>query len=40
MGKFAGWFGGIFLGAIANCIAGHMVNCVFRAVGIDCPFED
>lgn len=38
MGK--GWikFGATALvGAVANCLAGHFVGCVFRQMGLSCP---
>jgi len=38
MGKgFIKWVGGIFVAAIANCVAGHLVDCMFERVGLPCP---
>jgi len=30
---------GAAVGAVANCIVGHIVGCVFRAAGLRCPCE-
>jgi len=38
MGKgWVKWLGTIIVTAIANCVAGHVVDCVFERVGLPCP---
>jgi hypothetical protein len=27
------------VGAIVNCVVGHVVGCVFRAAGMRCPCD-
>jgi hypothetical protein len=27
------------VGAIVNCVVGHVVGCVFRAAGFSCPCD-
>jgi hypothetical protein len=31
------WLGGIAVTAFANCIAGHIVGCLFERAGLPCP---
>jgi hypothetical protein len=31
------WLAGIAVTAFANCVAGHVVDCMFEAVGLSCP---
>jgi hypothetical protein len=41
MGKgWAKWLGGIIVAAFANCLANHVVDCVFERVGLSCPRGD
>jgi hypothetical protein len=38
MGKgWIKWLGGIAVSAFANCIAGHIVGCLFERIGLPCP---
>jgi hypothetical protein len=38
MGKrWARWAGGIAVTALANCLAGHIVGCMFERIGLSCP---
>lgn len=31
------WLGGILAVAVANCVADHLVICIFERVGLSCP---
>ena len=31
------WLGGIAVTAFANCLADHVVGCLFERVGMTCP---
>jgi hypothetical protein len=31
------WLGGIAASAFVNCLAGHVVDCLFQRVGLTCP---
>jgi hypothetical protein len=38
MGKgWIKWVGGLAISALANCLAGHLIGCVFERVGLSCP---
>jgi hypothetical protein len=38
--KWPMWLGGIFATALANCFAGHVVDCLFERLGLSCPRGD
>jgi hypothetical protein len=29
--------GGVVLSAVANCVVGHVVDCMFQRAGLPCP---
>jgi hypothetical protein len=38
MGKgWVKWIGGVVAAAFANCLANHVVDCVFERIGLSCP---
>lgn len=37
MAKGPKWIAGIVLTAFVNCLAGHVVACLFARIGLPCP---
>jgi hypothetical protein len=35
--KWPQFLGGILISAFANCLAGHLVDCLFERIGLPCP---
>ena len=35
--KWSLWLGGVMISAFANCLAGHLVDCLFERIGLSCP---
>jgi hypothetical protein len=41
MGKgWPKWLAGVLISAFANCLAGHVVDCLFQRVGLRCPRDN